>query len=254
MRGEDGEAAVVGVAEVELDPVGAPEDVALGLERELVPVLEPLEVGVVLVDERADPQEPGRPADQPHLVVAAPAAPVLDLERRERRLAGVAPVDGGVVAVDQAGLEQGQEQPLRPPVLAVVGAVEGPVEVEGEAETADLLEHPLAAGLDPVGRPHPALDRRHLGRQPEGVEAEAEQDRVAAGAAEPGVGVADRVVADVAHVEIARGERARGLDVDPGLPLGRRRRPEGAALLPGSLTGDLEGRRVVFGFVFPLIP
>ena len=60
----------------------------------------------------------------------------------------------------------------------------------------------------------PALDRRHLGRQAEGVEAEAEEHGVAAGAAEARVGVADRVVADVAHVQVARGERAGGLDVD----------------------------------------
>ena len=56
-----------------------------------------------------DAQEPGRAADQPHLVVAAPAAAVLDLERGQGRLAGVAPVDGRVVAVDQPRLEQGRK-------------------------------------------------------------------------------------------------------------------------------------------------
>ena len=150
--------------------------------------------------------------------MAAPAAPVLDLQRGKRRAAVIAPVDRGVVAVDQAGLEQGDEEPLRPAVLGLVGAVEDALVVEGEAEPLHLLEHPLAAALDPLGRRHFALDRRHLGRQAEGVEAEAEEDGVAAGAAEAGVGVADRVVADVAHVQFARGERARGLDVDGPLP------------------------------------
>ena len=166
------------------------------------------------------------------MVVAAPAASVLDLERRQRRLAGVAPVDGGVVAVDQPGLEQGEEEPLRPAVLGLVGAVEGALVVEGEAEPLHLAEHPLAAALDPLGGTHAALDRRHLGRQPEGVEAKAEQHGVAAGAAEARVGVADRVVADVAHVEIARGERARRLDVDSRLPGRGRGRLEDAAARP----------------------
>ena len=107
VRGEDGERAAL-AAEVELDPVGAAEDVALGGERELVPVLGSCSVlRVVLLEVGGDPQEPGRAPDQPHLVVAAPAAPVLDLDRGQRRLAGVAPVDGGVVAVDQVHARAG---------------------------------------------------------------------------------------------------------------------------------------------------
>ena len=186
------------------------------------------------------------PPDQPDRVVAAPAAAVLDLQGRERRLAAVAPVDGGVVAVDEAGLEQGDEEPLRPAVLALVGAVEGPPVVEGVAEPLHLLEHPLAALHDPVGRPHAAVDRRHLGGQAEGVEAEAEQDGVAAGAAVAGVGVADRVVADVAHVQVARGERARRLDVDRLLPLLGVRGVVGAGPRPGGLALGLDLPRVVF--------
>ena len=156
--------------------------------------------------------------------MAAPAgAALLDLDRRQRRLAGVAPVDGGVVEVDQAHLVEGQEEPLGPAVLALVGAVEDAVVVEGVAEPLHLLEHPLAALLDPLGGRDLALDRRQLGGQAEGVEAEAHQHAAAAGALEAGVGVADRVVADVAHVQVARGERARGLDVDAVLAVGRRR-------------------------------
>ena len=177
--------------------------------------------------------------------MAAPAAAVLDLDRGEGGLAGVAPVDGGVGAVDQVVLEQGEEEPLRPAVLALVGAVEDAVVVEGEAEPLHLPEHPLAALGHPLGRRLLALDRRQLGRQAEGVEAEAEEDGVAAAAAEAGVGVADRVVADVAHVQVARGERARGLDVDALLAVLGLRRGEVAALLPGLLAGGLDRLRVV---------
>src|SRR2546429_3121747 len=47
---------------------------------------------------------------------------------------------------------------------------------------------------------------------------------VAAAAAKAGIGVADRVIADVTHMQVARGERAGGLDVGAGLPLARLRR------------------------------
>ena len=110
VRREDGERAAVAALEVELDPVGAAEDVALGGEREVVPLAargQQLGVAVVLLQVGGDPQEPGRAPDQPHLVVAAPAAAVLDLDRGERGLAGVAPVDGGVGAVDQVRARAG---------------------------------------------------------------------------------------------------------------------------------------------------
>jgi hypothetical protein len=241
---EDSQGAIAG-GEIELDPVAAAEDEALGGKGEVVPALELLGVAVVLLEVGRDPQEPGRAADQADLVVAAPAAAVLDLNRGEGRLAGVTPVDRGVVAVDQAGLEQGHEQPLGPAVLALVGAVEDAVVVEGEAEALHLPQHPLAALRHPLGWRLLALDSRQLGREPEGVEAEAEEHRVAAGAAEASVGVADRVVADVAHMQVAGGERARGLYVGPGLARCRARRLEVATGLPGGLPGRLDPARVI---------
>ena len=66
----------------------------------------------------------------------------------------------------------------------------------------------VGAAVDPVAGRLAAGDRAELGGQAEGVEAEGEQHPLAAGAAEAGVGVADRVAADVADVDVARGERA----------------------------------------------
>ena len=208
-------------------------------------LLEPVEVAVVLLEVGRDAQEPGRAADQANLVVAAPAAAVLDLERGERGLAVIAPVDGGVVAVDQPGVEQGEEEPLRPAVLALVGAVEDAAVVKGEAEAPHLGEHPLAAAADPLGGRLLALDRGELGGQAESVEAEAEEHGIAAGAAEARVGVADRVVAHVAHVEVARGERAGGLYVDAGEPIGKHRRLKCTTSRPRLLPGGLHRRGVI---------
>ena len=84
-------------------------------------------------------------------------------------------------------------------------------------------------------------DRAELGGQAEGVEAEGEQHRVAARAAEARVGVADRVAANVADVDVARGERGGGLDVAVRLLLERRRRPEGVTLAPRRLAARLDG-------------
>ena len=83
-----------------------------------------------------------------------------------------------------------------------------------EAQPLELPGHVLGAAVHPVARRLAAGDRAELGGQAEGVEAEGEQDGVAARAAEARVGVADRVGADVADVDVARGERGRGLDVE----------------------------------------
>ena len=73
---------------------------------------------------------------------------------------------------------------------------------------SQLAGHVLGAARDPLARRLAAGDRAELGGQAEGVEAEGEQHVVAAGAAEARVGVADRVAAHVADVDVARGERA----------------------------------------------
>ena len=117
--------------------------------------------------------------------MAAPAgAARLDLDRGERRLAVLAPVDVARAVIDQARLEQRQEQPLRPAVHDRVGAHERALPVEGEPQPLQLAGHVLRATGHPVARRLPAGDRAELGGQAEGVEAEREQHRVAARAAD----------------------------------------------------------------------
>ncbi len=95
-------------------------------------------------------------------------------------------------------------------------------------------------------------DRRVLGGQPEGVVAHRAQDAVAAPAAEMGDDVSDRVVQDVAHVQLARGVRQHLDDVGlgaldlAGLGIGR---VERARVLPDALPALLD----FFGSYFSVI-
>ena len=147
-------APAAGLAQLELDAIDAPQHVSLAGERDLVPdaaLRELLQSPVVLLEVGADAQVPLRQLDQPDGAVAAPAgASRLDLDRSERGLAVVAPIYVAAAAVDEAGVEQCQKQPLRPAVHERVGAEEGAVPVEGEAESIELAPHVPGAALDPV--------------------------------------------------------------------------------------------------------
>ena len=177
--------------------------------------------------------------------MTAPAAAVLDLDAREGGLARVAPVDSGGTAVHEAGLEQGEEQPLRPAVEERVGAEEGALPVEGEAEAVELLAHGRSGARDPLARRHPRGDCGELSGQPEGVKAEGEQHVVATRSPEAGVGIADRVAAHVPDVDVARCEGGRWLDVEVWALPGDRRRAECVARAPGLLPARLDHARLV---------
>ena len=114
----------------------------------------------------ADPQVPLRQLDQPDGPVAAPAgAARLDLDRGERGLAVVAPVDVPGAPVDQPGLEQREEQPLRPAVHDRVGAEERALPVEGEAQSLQLPGHVRgAAATHSLGGSPPAIAPSSAGR------------------------------------------------------------------------------------------
>ncbi len=193
---EDRERALAGGRQVDLDAVDASEHEVLAGQRVLIPVLELGQAPVVLLHVGAHAEVPLRALDQADGVVTAPAQAVLDLDRGEGRLAGVAPVDGARSAIDEAGLEQREKQPLRPAVLDGVGAEEGALPVEGEAEAVELPGHVGGTAADPLAGWLSAGDRAELGRQAEGVESEGEQHRIAARAAKAGVGVADRVASE----------------------------------------------------------
>ncbi len=121
--------------------------------------------------------------------------------------AGRAPVDGGVPLLGQPALEELEEDPLGPAVVAGMagGDLPGPVQpdpplVELGLELLDVLQGP-GQGVDAV------LDGRVLGRQAEGVEAHGGEDFIALHDLPPHHHVPQDVVPAVADVEVPRGVR-----------------------------------------------
>ena len=135
---------------------------------------------------------------------AAPLAVAVDhLLVGQHRLVDGAPLDGRLAAVGQPGLEQPQEDPLRP--LVVLGLARRDL-----ARPVDRPAHPLHLLADRRdvlprgdGRVLAALDRRVLGRQAERVVAHRMHHAPAVAAADQRDDVAHRVVLDVPHVQLA---------------------------------------------------
>ena len=206
-RREDGVVGAQLVArERDLGALGAADPVALHRHDVLRPV-DRLEV-----------------VEQPVGVVGDAEEPLLELARLDQRAAALAaavdhllvgqhgrvlraPVDRGLLAVGEAALEEAQEQPLGPAVVARLGRGELARPVDRDAPLAELALELGDRGGGRVARVLAGLDRVVLGREAERVVAHRVQHAAARAAVEVGDGVADRVVLQVAHVGLARGVR-----------------------------------------------
>ncbi len=165
---------------------------------------------------------------------------------------------GAVLDVVVPGIEELEEDPLRPAVVVDVGGGDAPPRVVPEAERPQLAPHvgDVRLGGDP--RVLAGLHRVLLGREAEGVVAHRVQHVVAAHAHEARVDVGADVAERMTHVE-ARTTRVREHVEHVELPpVGDRRepvvelaagvrRPEGALRLPSvlPLRLDLVGERGV---------
>ena len=214
-RGEDGDLGVrgrhavdVGQGEVDLGALGAADPVGLHGTHALGPLaLEELEVVEQLLGVVGDLEVPLGERALLGNRAAAPALAVDDLLVGEHGLAAGAPVDRRGVAVHQALLPHLEEDPLAPLVVLGVAGVEHAVVVVGEAHAAHGLGGLCDVLVGPDARLRVVLDGGVLGGQAKGVIAHRVQHVKAAHAGLARHGVADRVVARVAHVQVARGVR-----------------------------------------------
>ena len=109
----------------------------------------------------------------------------------------------GLPAIGEAALEHRDEEALLPAIVRGIAGRELASPVVAEPHAPQLIPHVGDVVARPGRRMRPALDRRVLRRHAEGVPADRVQDVEAAHASLARDHVADRVVADVAHVDAA---------------------------------------------------
>ena len=203
-------------------------------------VLQPLEQ---LVGELGDLQKPLRELAPLDRSAGAPALAVDHLLVGEHGHVDRVPIDLALLAIDEAGVEQVEEQRLLVAVISGVAGRELAAPVEREADLLQLLAHRRDVGPGPFARMDLALHRRILGRHSERVPAHRVEHFVALHPAIARDDVAHRVVADVAHVDAPRGIGEHLQHVSLGLgaiAVGR----EAALLLPPRLPAAVGGGRV----------
>ena len=238
--GVDAERAAAFDFELDLEALGAADPVllhqphALGPARhvgerteQVVGVLRDAEVvhrDLALLDQRA----------------RTPAATVDHLLVGEHSLVHRVPVDGTGLAIRDALLEHSQEQPLVPAVVVRPAGGDFTRPVDAEAERLQLPLHVSDVVVGPLRGRHTVRHRGVLGRQAERVPAHGLQHVVTLHAHVPRDHVADRVVANVSHVQAPARvrEHAEAVVLRAGRVLGDRKTAVG---IPESLGLRLEG-------------
>ena len=232
----------------EADPraLAAADPVRLHHAHPLRPRLQPVERCQQLRCEGGDPQEP---LAEPLLLddrAGAPAASVHHLLVGEHGLVHRVPVHERLAPLDQPGRRQIQEQLLL--LAVIVGQAGGDlaVPVQRQAEPLQGGAHGLDVGQRPAGRIAAPLAGGVLGRQAERIPAHRMQHRMAARPLVARHHVAERVVADVPHMQLAAGI-GEHLEHVVFRPVRRRdvRHVEAAATVPGVLPARLSAAEVV---------
>ena len=185
-------------------------------------------------------------------VVAAPAGAPGRLLVGQDGAAGRAPVDPALAAVGQPALEHLEEHPLVPLVIFGQAGVDLPRPIIGEAHALELHLHVGDVVQGPLLGMGAVLDGGVLGRHAQGVPADGMEDIEAAHHLEAGDDVADAVVADVAHMDAARGVRIHLQAVELGF--GRvLNHAKGVPGLPGRLPFGLDSLEIILFVAFASI-
>ena len=212
-RGEDGDLALVALdglailvaqGKVDLGALGAADPVGLHLLDALGPAGELLQVVEQLLGVLGDLEVPLLKVALLGLGAAAPALTLGDLLVGQNGLAGGAPVDRVLLAVDQALFPHLLKDPLTPAVVVGAAGLDHAIQIVGEAHALHRGKRLVHVLIRPGGSLRVVLDGGVLGRQAEGVKADGVQHVKAAHAGLTGHGIADGIVARVAHVQVTR--------------------------------------------------
>ncbi len=156
-----------------------------------------------------------------------------------------APVDRRLGTVRQALLQEAQEQPLVPHVIARVGGDDLVLPAERRAHRAELATHVLDVGHRPGERVAARLDRGVLGGQPERIEADREEHVEAMHPPEPCQRIAGGDDVPVTDVQVARWIGVHRQHVVLGPARVAQVRLVQAELRPARLPARLDGEGVV---------
>ena len=252
-RGEDGDLTLValdglaiGVAQgkVDLGALGAADPVGLHLLDALGPAGELLQVIEQLLGVVGDLVVPLLEVTLLGLGAATPALALGYLLVGQNGLAGGAPVDRVLLAVDQTLFPHLFKDPLTPAIVVGATGLNGTIQIVGEAHAPHRGERLVHVLIRPGGSLCVVLDGGILGGQTKGIEADGVQHVVAAHAGLTGHGIADGVVARVAHVQVARRIREHLEHILLGLAVVGVDGKE-VGVLPGLHPLGLNGLRVV---------
>ena len=251
--GEDGDLALValdGIAvgitqgKVDLGALGAADPVGLHLLNALGPAGELLQIVEQLLGVLGNLVVPLLKVALLGLGAAAPALALGNLLVGQNGLAVGAPVDRVLLAVDQALFPHLLKDPLAPAVVVGAAGLDHAIQIVGEAHALHRGERLVHVLIRPGGSLRVVLDGGVLGGQAKGIEANGMQHVKAAHTGLTGHGIADGIVARVAHVQVARRIREHLEHVLLGLA-GVGVDGKEVGVLPGLHPLGLNGLRVV---------
>ena len=252
-RGEDGDLTLVALdglaipvaqGKVDFGALGATDPVSLHLLDALGPAGELLQIVEQLLGILGDLEVPLLQVALLGLGAAAPALTLGDLLVGQNGLAVRTPVDRVLLAVDQALFPHLLKDPLTPAVVVGAAGLDHAIQIVGEAHALHRGERLVHVLIRPGGSLRVVLDGGVLGGQAKGIEADGVQHVIAAHAGLTGHGIADSVVARVAHVQVARRIREHLEHVLLGLAVVGVDGKE-VGVLPGLHPPGLNGLRVV---------
>ncbi len=226
--------------------LAAADPLGLHHAHPLRPAIHAVQRGQQLRRIAGDFQEPLRQQLLLDRRAGTPAAAVDHLLVREHRAVHRVPVHPALAPLDETGAEEIQEQLLLLPVIIGIagGELAGPVERQPHAPQFGAHGGDVVPG--PFGRVDAALARRVLRRQAERVPAHRMQHGIAPRALVARHHIAQRVIADVTHVDLAAGIREHLQHVifrlAVGGHVGDAERP---ALLPDPLPAGLRHAEIV---------
>ena len=190
--------------EVDLGAFRTPDPVRLHLLHALGPAVELVEIIEQLLRVVGDLEVPLREVALLDSAVAAPAFAFRDLLVCENGLAVGAPVHRRLAALDKPALPELQKDPLAPTIVLGVARNDRAVPIVGQAHALEGRLLRLDVRVRPFRRVAVMLDGGVLGWQTESIPPHGVKHIEAAHLRVTGDHVADRVVAHMPHVDIAR--------------------------------------------------